>query len=173
MSKQELRIQLRWKLRMSEDKPFPGGYPVSFAINNGTPVSVNAGPALTPGQTATFTFTGTNAWTPSSEGIYSITCTASAPGDGNTGNNSVTTGGIYIFPAAATFFTGFNDSTQFFNGTTSNLIVPAGWLTINNDGGGTSGPWFVHNPAVFPPFEGRTFNSRKLQRRKLDHRWLN
>gem|GEM_PF-2882762 len=132
----------------------PAGYPVSFAINNGTPVSVNAGPALTPGQTATFTFTGTNAWTPSGEGIYSITCTASAPGDGNTGNNSVTTGGIYIFPAAATFFTGFNDSTQFFNGTTSNLIVPAGWLTINNDGGGTSGPWFVHNPAVFPPFEG-------------------
>jgi hypothetical protein len=97
----------------------PAGYPVSFSINNGAPTTVNAGPALTPGQTATFTFTGTNAWVPSNEGIYSITCTASAPGDGNTGNNSVTTGGIYIFPAAATFFTGFNDSTQFFNGTTS------------------------------------------------------
>ncbi|MFQ3597312.1 MAG: choice-of-anchor J domain-containing protein [Chloroherpetonaceae bacterium] len=135
-------------------QPVAGGYPVSFAINNGTPVTVNAGPALTPGQTATFTFTGSNAWTPSSEGIYSITCTASAPGDGNTGNNSVTTGGIYIFPAAATFFTGFNDSTQFSNGPTSNLLVPSGWLTINNDGGGTAGPWFVHNPTVFPPFEG-------------------
>jgi hypothetical protein len=132
----------------------PGGYPVSFAVNNGTPVTLNDGPALSPGQTATFTFTGQNAWIPNSEGIYSITCTAAAPGDGNTGNNSVTTNNIYIFPAAATFFTGFNDSTQFFNGPTSNLIVPSGWLTINNDGGGATGPWFVHNPSVFPSFEG-------------------
>ncbi len=135
-------------------QPVSAGYPVSFSINNGSPVTVNAGPALNPGQTATFTFTGSNAWIPESEGIYSITCTASAPGDGNTGNNSATTGDIYIFPSAAEFFTGFNDSTQFFNGATSNLIVPSGWLTINNDGGGTAGPWFVHNPAVFPPFEG-------------------
>lgn len=130
------------------------GYSVSYAINNGTPVTVNSGPALTPGQTATFTFTGSEAWIPSAEGIYSITCTVSAPGDGNTGNNSVTTGGIYIFPAAASFFTGFNDSTQFFNGATPSLVVPAGWLTINNDGGGVTGPWFVHNPATFPVFEG-------------------
>lgn len=136
------------------EQAVPAGYPVSYAVNNGAPVTVNSGPALTPGQTATFTFTGSEAWVPSSEGIYSITCTASAPGDGNTGNNSVTTTGVYIFPVSAVFFTGFNDSTQFFNGATSNLVVPSGWLTINNDGGGTSGPWFVHNPAVFPEFEG-------------------
>ncbi|MFN3639055.1 MAG: choice-of-anchor J domain-containing protein, partial [Chloroherpetonaceae bacterium] len=119
-----------------------------------TPVTVNSGPALAPGQTTTFTFTGSEAWIPSTEGIYSITCTVTAPGDGNAGNNSVTTGGIYIFPAAASFFTGFNDSTQFFNGSTPSLVVPSGWLTINNDGGGVTGPWFIHNPVVFPGFEG-------------------
>lgn len=135
-------------------QPVAAGYPVSFSINNGPPVSVNAGPALNPGQTATFTFTGANAWTPSAEGIYSITCSANAPGDDNVGNNSVTTSGIYIFPAQAVLFTGFNDSAQFFNSPTPSLVVPAGWLTINNDGGGTVGPWFVHNPAVFPVFEG-------------------
>lgn len=130
------------------------GYPVSFAINNGAPISVNSGPAVAPGQRATFTFTGAEAWVPENEGIYNIVCAASAPGDGNAGNNSATTGGIYIFPSAAEFFTGFNDSTQFFNGATSNLVVPSGWLTVNNDGGGTSGPWFVHNLATFPGFEG-------------------
>ncbi|MCS6989339.1 MAG: choice-of-anchor J domain-containing protein [Chloroherpetonaceae bacterium] len=136
-------------------QPVAAGYPVRYSINNGAPVTVNAGPALNPGQTATFTFTGANAWVPSGEGVYSVTCSVNAPNDGNPANNSATTGGIYIFPAQAVLFTGFNDSTQFFNGPNTNLIVPSGWLTINNDGGGATGPWFVHNPSVFPVFEGR------------------
>jgi hypothetical protein len=100
------------------------GFPVSYKINNNTPVTVTYSGSIAAGATATYTFTGANAANLSVPGNYTIKAYTGAAGDGDPTNDTST---VYIYSGAATipFAMGFE--------TTDNLT---GWtLTdVNADG---------------------------------------
>ncbi|HEX9655621.1 MAG TPA: choice-of-anchor J domain-containing protein, partial [Bacteroidota bacterium] len=83
-------------------------------------------------------------WSTPTSGIHTARAWSILTGDVDASND---TSGVYTFEvlgANVLFAEGFNDPT----------FPPAGWTTINRDGGGTTGPWFAGNVTVFPPFEG-------------------
>jgi hypothetical protein len=48
-----------------------------------------------------------------------------------------------------------------FEGTTG--FPPAGWKTVNKDGGGTTGPWFQGNSSIFTAYDGNGYAAANYQ----------
>ncbi|MEI6853584.1 MAG: choice-of-anchor J domain-containing protein, partial [Bacteroidota bacterium] len=100
------------------------GFPVSYKINNNTPVTVTYSSSIAAGATATYTFTGANAANFSVPGNYKIKAYTGVTGDVVHTNDTAT---VYMYSGAATipFAMGFE--------ATDNLT---GWtLTdVNADG---------------------------------------
>jgi photosystem II stability/assembly factor-like uncharacterized protein len=66
------------------------GFPVSYSIDGGTPVTENFTGSLSFGSTATFTFA--QQWTPQAEGVYHINAGTNLTNDENRSNDSSTAG---------------------------------------------------------------------------------
>ncbi len=64
----------------------------------------------------------------------------------------------YFPPAAAVSSVIFEES---FEGTTG--FSPAGWKTVNKDGGGTTGPWFQGNSTIFTAYHGNGYAAANYQ----------
>ncbi len=75
------------------------GFPVSYKINNNTPVTVTYTGSIAGGATATYTFTGANAANLSVPGNYRIKAYTGVTGDATHTNDTST---VYIYSGAAT-----------------------------------------------------------------------
>jgi hypothetical protein len=85
------------------------GFPVSYKINNNTPVTITFSGSLPAGDSVLYTFTGANAANLSASGNYTIAAYTSAVGDVDPAND---TSMAYIYSGAATipFSMGFEPS---------------------------------------------------------------
>ncbi|HOY32346.1 MAG TPA: choice-of-anchor J domain-containing protein [Bacteroidales bacterium] len=85
------------------------GFPVSYQINNNTPVTATYTSSIAPGDTGTYTFTGANAANLSVPGDYIIMAYTGISGDGDLTNDTAI---IYIHSGAASipYTMGFEDS---------------------------------------------------------------
>ncbi len=86
-------------------------------------------------------------WTSSTTGPHTAIAWTILAADSNHSNDTTPPFNFEILPGDVLLQEGFNGAT----------FPPAGWITINRDGGGTSGPWFPGNVGVFPPFEGASY----------------
>ncbi len=75
------------------------GFPVSYKINNNTPVTVTYTGSIAAGDSATYTFTGANAANLSTAGTYLIKAYTGISGDGVHTND---TSAIYVYSGQAT-----------------------------------------------------------------------
>ncbi|MEO5500159.1 MAG: choice-of-anchor J domain-containing protein, partial [Ginsengibacter sp.] len=69
------------------------GLPVKYTVNNGTAVSMVTSSAITAGNTTSVTFSGANAFTPTTPGTYVLKVFADAPSEINRGHDTL----VYTF----------------------------------------------------------------------------
>ena len=96
-------------------------FPVSYKINNNTPVTVTYTGSIASAGTASYTFTGANAANLSVAGLYKIKAYTSLSGDG-VATNDTTTANLSIGTASIPYAMGFE--------ATDNL---AGWTVLNTN----------------------------------------
>ncbi|MFQ3597758.1 MAG: choice-of-anchor D domain-containing protein [Chloroherpetonaceae bacterium] len=144
------------------------GYDISYNVNGGPFITATGvGPALGIGETQTYTFTGAQQFVmPDDGGFPVIRVAVSVPGDGNTGNDTLTiNSNRYVFPNETVFREDFNTG---FTGNPVTITAP-NWLTINADGS-TTAPFFMIPPAVgaLTAFEGNSIANNFQRANGLD-----
>lgn len=125
----------------------------NIVANNGvSSQTITATPAI---NTSTSTVLTATLATPTLAGLNNYTFTLNSSTDTYAGDNTGF-GDRFFFPTKAVFMEDFNDVTKWSNSVgTSSLdisILPAGFSVVNNDGGGTAGPFYVNGAVV--DFEG-------------------
>ncbi len=85
------------------------GFPVSYKINNNTPVTVTYSGSIAAGGSASYTFSGANAANLSVPGSYVIKAYTSVPGDANH-TNDTTTSYLSVGSASIPYSMGFEDN---------------------------------------------------------------
>ncbi|AFH49542.1 Hypothetical protein IALB_1835 [Ignavibacterium album JCM 16511] len=122
-------------------------YQVGWAVDgiNQSPVS-NTQP-LAPTQTDTLTLN----WSSATAGLHSVKAWTILAGDGNPFNDTSNVYSFYVASDNSVFLEKFEGS-----------FPPAGWDTVNVDGGGTT-LWFKGNPTVFPALEGTGYAGSNFQ----------
>ncbi len=111
------------------------GFPVSYSINNGTPVTITYASTIAAGDSATYTFTGANAANLSADGNYLITAYTAASGDGDVSNDTAMTA-VFSGADAVPVNMGFEASDIFL-----------GWSVLDANADGSS--WSVYNSASY------------------------
>jgi hypothetical protein len=124
-------------------------FQVGWMVNGVLQTSVSNTAPLLPGETALITLTLNSP----TGGLNTARAWTILAGDANPANDSSSTITFYVVPDNVVFGQYFEDPT----------FPPAGWLTVNADGGGTSGPWFAGNPSVFSAFEGSGYAAANYQ----------
>ncbi len=117
-------------------------YQVGWSIDGAGQTPVSSTDSLTVSDTDTLTIT----WAVPTIGLHTIRAWTILAGDTTRTNDSASFN-IKILPANVAFFEGFNGTT----------FPPAGWITINRDGGGTLGPWIAGVTSNFPSLEGNSY----------------
>ncbi|BDQ02176.1 choice-of-anchor J domain-containing protein [Ignavibacterium sp.] len=117
-------------------------YQVAWTIDGNVQTPVSNTQPLVSGASDTLTLT----WASPTEGLHQTRAWVVLAGDENPLNDTSAVVNFYVSPANTIF-------SERFEGT----FPPAGWLTVNRDGGGLIGPWFAGNPAVFVAFEGNGY----------------
>jgi hypothetical protein len=113
-------------------------YAVGWKVNGTAQSNVSNTDPLEAADTDTLTLT----WGAATPGLHTLKAWTVLATDTNPNNDSSQTLNFEIPPANTIF-------REAFEGT----IPPAGWDTVNVDGGGTSPCWFSGNPSVFPALE--------------------
>jgi hypothetical protein len=114
-------------------------YQVGWEIDGIPQTSVSNTRTLGIGERDTLTLS----WAVPTDGFHQTRAWTILGTDINTANDTSGLLGFDILPANVLL-------RERFEGT----FPPAGWLTVNRDGGGTTGPWFAGNPTVFTAYEG-------------------
>jgi hypothetical protein len=115
-------------------------YSVGWAFDGGAQTSVVNTDVLDPGDDDTLTLSYIGA----SVGIHNARAWSVLSGDQNAANDSSGLFTFEVLPANVVFYQGYESGT----------FPPAGWITVNADGGGTTGPWFQGGSFVFAPYDG-------------------
>lgn len=155
----------------------PGGIPVNVEIRNNSSTSLTAGSynilfndgastqTLTGSTTMSATSVGVVSGTinaPAVPGLKNYTISVNATGDTYLSNNSLTSK-KFIFNQKTIGMDDFNDTAKWKNivgtATLNVAAMPSNWSVINNDGGGTVGPFFIGAPTNNPPFEGQSLSN--------------
>ena len=116
-----------------------GSYQVGWNIDGTPQTAVSNTLPLAVGATDTLTLT----WAVPTEGSHTAKAWSILATDLNPSNDSSAVLNFEVLPANLVL-------RERFEGT----FPPAGWLTVNRDGGGVTGPWFAGNPTVFTAYEG-------------------
>jgi len=118
-------------------------YQIGWEIDGIMQTPVNNTETLDPGEVDTLTIT----WAAPVAGVHTSRAWTILAGDTNPSNDTSGTISFYAVPDNSVFLEGFEDA----------IFPPTGWLTVNRDGGGLSGPWFQGNPAVFSALTGNGY----------------
>lgn len=110
-------------------------FPVSYKINNNTPVTVNYTGTIASAGTATYTFTGANAANLSVAGLYKIKAYTSLSGDG-VATNDTSTVNLSIGTASIPYTMGFEATESL-----------AGWTVLNANADATT--WSIYTGAQY------------------------
>ena len=158
----------------------PAAMPVSVDIKNFSSTSLTSGSynILFNDGTSTQTLTGSTTMAanstsvvsgiinhPTAAGLTSYSVTVVATGDANASNNTIAAG-KFIFDAKSVLYEDYNDTAKWKNIVNTNTLnvaaMPANWSVINNDGGGTAGPYLIGTAANNSYFEGKSISDLYL-----------
>ncbi|MFN0157308.1 MAG: FlgD immunoglobulin-like domain containing protein [Bacteroidota bacterium] len=118
-------------------------YQIGWAIDGASQTAVSNTESLDPSDEDTLTLT----WAAPTAGDHTVRAWTILGSDGNPGNDSSNTVSFEVLGANVVFREVFND-------TAGGVFPPAGWDTVNVDGGGTVAPWYQGYANVFAPKEG-------------------
>ncbi len=118
-------------------------YAVAWVIDGVGQTPVANTEALDPADEDTLTLV----WGAPTAGDHTVRAWTVLGSDGNAANDSSNTVSFEVLGANVVF-------REIFNDTTGGVFPPAGWDTVNVDGGGLVAPWYQGYANVFAPKEG-------------------
>jgi hypothetical protein len=127
----------------------------NIVANNGVASqTITATPAINSSTTTVLTATLA---TPTLVGLNNYTFTLNSSSDTYTVDN-IGYGNRFFFPTKSVFMEDFNDTAKWKNivgtATLNAAAMPTGYSVVNNDAGGTVGPFLIGSSSVIPYFEG-------------------
>lgn len=124
------------------------------ASNGVTTQTITTTPAINSSTSTTLSYTLP---TPTLVGLNNYTFTLNSATDTYTTNN-VGIGKRFFFDTKSVYMEDFNDTAKWKNivgtATLNVAALPSGYSVINNDGGGTAGPFLIGSQSIIPYFEG-------------------
>lgn len=133
-----------------------GSYNVLF--NDGVSTQTLAGTPMSANSTSVVSGTINH---PLTAGLTNYSVTVVATGDANATNNMMGAK-KFIFDATSVLYEDYNDTAKWKNVVNTNTLnvaaMPANWSVINNDGGGTVGPYLIGSATNNPYFEGQSIS---------------